>query len=843
MNKRDFFYRQIVSQSDLDEAFDWVEEADRAQAEDAGLVGVFAGFGCTETAPASLGVLVGGPGVAADKNGARVATTAPSTTVACDVDEYGATTSVANVLNERWISVFVEFDQEATNPAVDGNAVTIQTKLWESARLFVRRAGELVIGTDTKPPLLAGALLLCDIRITFGMTAISNGNIDVTRREDFVRFVGMTLSKVYGTPVQAIVGLLGEIDSLTTGGGIAYTPSQTWADGSALTGTAPPVSNVWEALDAIIHDLAHTAASSGAHRLGVSAHTTTGNYCNITAGPAQHALEDISDAVAGHINGGAPAHPAASVTFTNTNINGHWGLTPTTAQAAIDAVVDALVAQTATAGAARIGNEAFETGLSGETAVAGTLNAQLTEAATWIADRPHAHIASIVSASWDYVGSDHRDLYCDHHERHSIVISDAGGACGPGTTLEDVERGLPFRGTTLAKQWANPRSTCNTLAGITTGHPIVQQCVVTVPQHIEALHEASFLGRVILSLSSQSGDVFVNDGTSLAYLQTFDLTGDLPAGDWHGEAICSLGDSMFAAILRNETPSPNQTHYIQCWTLGYAGGVITCTVNAAWPATGTQLPGTGASLGGSPALANACYVSASAIYTANVWNSTDDGDVVSRIALSTGAVYDSGIGDASVSATRSPTGGLCTDGTNVYFLTYDSATHVLEVCSCVATDPDTGAALSGFPVTTAGSTSNWAVSIVCDGETLFVPRFGGSVLTYDLQAEDSGSITAGSLWAGSLAHAAFDGRNIWMAEFATDRVILWAFDVASVNPGETNTAEWVQARPIYMMNSDEAITTAGRLFFDGSAIHAVLERTLSEPLAGKSRRVSRACSR
>lgn len=309
-NLRDWYYRQIVSQSDLDEAFGWTQDADQAIGSDRAMWGIADAYGVTEDSPPSLNVVVGGPGIAYDKEGQRVYMPDLSASVDCSLDEYGSSTAVTTPWNERWVSVFVRFARRLSDPAVDGNAVTVYTKNWEDYELFVRRASEQAIGTNDKPPILSDALLLCDIQLVNAQTTIVNAGINVSRREDWYRASLTNLGAVsHGTAKAAVTALFSEVDALQTSAGIAFTASGTWADGSALGST-----NVQDAINEIVADLADNTTPDGAGRVGADAHTTTGGYADLVQGTLRSQLNSLADDIDGHIAGGAPQHPASGIT-------------------------------------------------------------------------------------------------------------------------------------------------------------------------------------------------------------------------------------------------------------------------------------------------------------------------------------------------------------------------------------------------------------------------------------------------------------------------------------------------------------------------------------------------
>ena len=358
MDRRDFFYRQIVSQSVMDEVFDWAEDADHAQNQDLALFGITDEYTVTEDAPTAMTVQVAGPGKAYGKEGERIYMSDLTVDVDMSQDEYGIPTAVSAAGQERWISLFVRSKRVLSDPAVDGNSVTVYTKRQESYELFVRQASEQAAGTGVKPALLSDAILLCDVQLLFGTSAITNADINVDRREDYVRKTGTTIGDlVAGDPKAAIEWLFTELDTFSAPGAVPFTFTSDWF-GAATVGQAgvpnyggAPVTNISDALDAIVWDLAQTY---GSDLIGVPDKALT--YVSWSSESVEGALDAIAAATNGHIAGGAPAHPASAVTFDDTTTNGAgYGVT-SDVQAAIDDIVTELADNASAAdGASLIG--------------------------------------------------------------------------------------------------------------------------------------------------------------------------------------------------------------------------------------------------------------------------------------------------------------------------------------------------------------------------------------------------------------------------------------------------------------------------------------------------------
>lgn len=196
MAKRfNFYFRQPVTEAELDGAFDGLEVADRAIISDLGLNGVASGLVVSQAASPNLTVSISS-GVAYDVQGERisVASTQP---LDVSVDSSSASTTVGNGGNAKVVSVFLEFTRSLIDPRTDGNSATVYFEEDETFALVVRQGAEATLGTELPPALETDKVLLCDIRRTFGQTQILTANINPyspIRRQDAFVFNGVITS-------------------------------------------------------------------------------------------------------------------------------------------------------------------------------------------------------------------------------------------------------------------------------------------------------------------------------------------------------------------------------------------------------------------------------------------------------------------------------------------------------------------------------------------------------------------------------------------------------------------------------------------------------------------------
>lgn len=214
-NRRDYYYRQKVTESELDAGFDGLENADRAMMSDHELYGIVEGLIVSQHAGTPDLTVDVAAGIAYSRQGERIQVPALQN-VDVAVDSNSLTTDVSSPGNSKIVSVFLEFDVALSDPRLDGNSATVFHQRDESFTVVVVQGAE---GVSPVPPSLnANRVLLADITRTFGDTQILNAVIspdptdlaDATgRREDLIH--------VDATPVALRnVVLRGALTSLLT---------------------------------------------------------------------------------------------------------------------------------------------------------------------------------------------------------------------------------------------------------------------------------------------------------------------------------------------------------------------------------------------------------------------------------------------------------------------------------------------------------------------------------------------------------------------------------------------------------------------------------------------------
>lgn len=213
-DRRDYYFKQPVTEGELDTGFDLLEAADRAIMADQGLNGITQNADVTEkSGTPNFTVDVSGPGVVYDQAGQRVAW-AGTQNVDASVDEGAAATPVVTPGNSKWLSLFAAFDRVLSDPRTDGSGFTVQFVRDESFLLNIVQGAEAP--SPARPALRSDEILLADILLVEGQTQIFNSDIDVTRRQEAFVITGATTSVIQRRIKDALQDIVDAIDALVT---------------------------------------------------------------------------------------------------------------------------------------------------------------------------------------------------------------------------------------------------------------------------------------------------------------------------------------------------------------------------------------------------------------------------------------------------------------------------------------------------------------------------------------------------------------------------------------------------------------------------------------------------
>lgn len=214
MNRHDWYYKQQVTQSEMDELETYIEDAMRDMAGDLYGTGVVAGWTVQQHAPANLSVDVT-PGKGWDFSGLRVATSATQV-VDCSKDKNGVSTAVSGSGKEKWISILAYFVRVPSDPRVDGSGGTVYFRQLEGCVFRVVQGAESDAPAVRPAKPSDGGLLLADVKLSYGTAAITSAMIDTSRRDSLVPHTASDIqvvdegSRFAGADVEAV---LAEIDA------------------------------------------------------------------------------------------------------------------------------------------------------------------------------------------------------------------------------------------------------------------------------------------------------------------------------------------------------------------------------------------------------------------------------------------------------------------------------------------------------------------------------------------------------------------------------------------------------------------------------------------------------
>lgn len=184
---RQFYYRQKVTEDELNGAFAALEQADRYIVKDLGFVGIATGMVVTQHAGTPNLTVDVSAGVAYDFEGRRIEFP-NAITANLAADSNNASTAVAVNGNARVVSLSVVFDRQLSDPRTDGNGDTIYFVNDEFYQVQVTMGVEATLGTEVAPSIDPDAILLADVKLVYNQTQILNAGINPytpSRRVDF----------------------------------------------------------------------------------------------------------------------------------------------------------------------------------------------------------------------------------------------------------------------------------------------------------------------------------------------------------------------------------------------------------------------------------------------------------------------------------------------------------------------------------------------------------------------------------------------------------------------------------------------------------------------------------
>jgi len=313
-----FYFRQRVTEQELNLASELLEKADRNLAADLGVFGIISGGVPAPHQPvADLSIDLTAPMRAYDHLGQRIFF-GTGQTVGCARDLTGVSTEVLTAGNERWLGVFLRFDRLLSDERTDGNNQRVFFRQDESFEIVVRQGAEAGEGAAVRVPLQEDELLICDVRRVANSDQIRAEHIDVSRRQAFVFARGDSVGvftelwQIIKPSAPQLQAALDEIDRLFArhfGGetrrhrsrDIDHTPS------GFVTATT-----VQGAVDEMVSKLSSAAdGSPGAALVGADA--ITGLPRALAAGSVDAQIAALLGYLNTHLSATSAAHNAAAI--------------------------------------------------------------------------------------------------------------------------------------------------------------------------------------------------------------------------------------------------------------------------------------------------------------------------------------------------------------------------------------------------------------------------------------------------------------------------------------------------------------------------------------------------
>lgn len=218
MKRYRFFYEQLVTDTEINNAFDAVQNAELNKSTELGEAGVHSGFVVAPTSPVSTSVLVSTGTGRIPSTGRRVANLI-SQEVACDLTDGGDPTySDLGVGEGRWCSIFVRSLLVDSVLRTDGHGDPLYYEQSESLEFFLQRGTAGVVAdkaTLARPGSVSTAIRLSDIWFENGSTDILVGDLDDSRREDYFRSTVYGSTVVEGNPRAALLALGSSLGTLS----------------------------------------------------------------------------------------------------------------------------------------------------------------------------------------------------------------------------------------------------------------------------------------------------------------------------------------------------------------------------------------------------------------------------------------------------------------------------------------------------------------------------------------------------------------------------------------------------------------------------------------------------
>lgn len=172
MNRFNWYYRQKVSEAEMDELQDNIEQAIRNAITDVYSVGWVSGANLQPQSGMTVRITAG---TGYDENGDRVSF---GSAQSIDLSSYRPSSSN----REAWCLIAARFKRELSDPRTDGHGNTVYFRENESFEIVVRKGAEAEIGNATKPEKQAGDIIIGYVRVRNGQSSIEASDISTEEK-------------------------------------------------------------------------------------------------------------------------------------------------------------------------------------------------------------------------------------------------------------------------------------------------------------------------------------------------------------------------------------------------------------------------------------------------------------------------------------------------------------------------------------------------------------------------------------------------------------------------------------------------------------------------------------
>ncbi len=397
--------------------------------------------------------------------------------------------------------------------------------------------------------------------------------------------------------------------------------------------------------------------------------------------------------------------------------------------------------------------------------------------------------------------------------------------------------------------WGSGVDSLNVIDAGTTSRGYKSMCV-----YFTALNEPQLLVLNIFGANNITVEVW--DPRTMTLTDTSGaLADDLPSGsseNWIPESMCTDGTSIYC-VFTDTNPAPDEYRY-QAWD------IATWAVKSGWAATGTAGPSTGTTGVGGQKYAKIIMASSTKLAVMNrcqaLTASSSAG--ISIVDITDGTIDASGAGDATTSANNYASAGMCSDGTNVYFVAINTSTNATQLCTATIADPTAGTGGTGYPLTVSAAQST-SVLVACGPDLIVSVQNGAADTDIVLRTHDSGTADLDSITMGQDSQATpvdgdvfimgdptgicFDGINIWIYSHSviasTTTGVLTKVDVSKLLLRNATTSRQMSSiGNMFFIDPDTAATKQDvPVIFDGRDVWVATESASGATNSGKIHRL------